>query len=185
MLLTPHELHQQQPPQAWFCLKTQTRRESVAAAALRSLTGVEVFCPHIRFRRATQRGTVWFQEAMFPSYLFARFPYATMGRQITHLNGIRGLVHFGDRLAMLADEEIQPLIQQCGAGELIEINPSIEAGTAVTVTEGPLHGLQTIVTRVIPGSERVCILLSILGQERETEIPANRLIAASKSPTTR
>ena len=177
MLLTLEELHQSQPPGVWFCLKAQTRRESVAASGLRTIPGVEVFCPRIRFRRATARGAVWFQEAMFPGYLFARFSYGDLGRRITHANGVRGLVHFGDRLALLSGEEMTPLLERCGAGELVEIKPALAPGSEVTVTEGPMHGLAAVVTRILTGSERVCILLSFLGREMEAEVPASRLIA--------
>ncbi|HXO97259.1 MAG TPA: transcription termination/antitermination NusG family protein, partial [Chthoniobacterales bacterium] len=57
---------------AWYCLRAQPKREHIAAAHLRILQGVTVFCPRIRFQRATQRGLVWVTEAMFPGYLFAR-----------------------------------------------------------------------------------------------------------------
>ena len=48
---------------AWYCLKTQTKREAIAAAHLRELEGVEVFCPMLRYRKATRRGKVWWVEA--------------------------------------------------------------------------------------------------------------------------
>jgi transcription antitermination factor NusG len=180
MLLTLEELHRAQPEDGWFCLKTQTRRELIAAGELRTFPDVEVFCPQLRFRRATVRGAVWFQEAMFPGYLFARFSYPQNGRRVASAHGIRGLVHFGDRIALLSGAEIEPLREQCGTAGLVEINPLLTPGAEVTVTEGPLHGLEAVVTRVLPGRERVCILLSMLGREIESELPVTRLIAKGR-----
>src|SRR5205807_1913378 len=80
----------------WFCLKTQPKREHLAATALRRQFGVECFSPRLRFRRMTQRGPVWFVEAMFPGYLFAKFIYSTQHRAVESSHGISGIVHFGD-----------------------------------------------------------------------------------------
>jgi transcriptional antiterminator RfaH len=176
MLLTAEQLYREQPSDAWFCVKTQTKREAIAAAELRKIPAVEVFCPQLRFRRATTRGAVWFQEAMFPSYLFARFAYAEVARRIIHANGVRGLVSFGERIALLGNEELVPLLQQCQARELIEIDDPVEPGSEVTVMEGTMHGLKAIVTRLVPGKERVCILLSILGRTMEAELPLDRVL---------
>ena len=56
------------PSLAWFCLRAQPKHEHIAAQHLKKLPGVEVFCPRVRFQRATRRGKVWFTEAMFPNY---------------------------------------------------------------------------------------------------------------------
>ncbi len=70
------------PEPVWFCLKTQPKREHLAATALRRQFAVECFSPRLRFRRMTQRGPVWFVEAMFPGYLFAKFVYSTQHRAV-------------------------------------------------------------------------------------------------------
>ena len=82
---------------AWYCLKTQTKREAIAAAHLRELEGVEVFCPMLRYRKATRRGKVWWVEALFPGYLLARFRLSTDERAVMYSQGVRGLVRFGER----------------------------------------------------------------------------------------
>ena len=64
----------------WYCVRSKPKKERMAAAAVASMLGLEVFCPQIRFRRKTARGPVWFQEAMFPSYFFCRFEMSEMKR---------------------------------------------------------------------------------------------------------
>jgi transcriptional antiterminator RfaH len=64
----------------WFCLKTQPKREHLAAIALRRQFRIECFSPRLRFRKMTNRGPVWFVEAMFPGYLFAKFVYSKQHR---------------------------------------------------------------------------------------------------------
>ena len=58
---------------AWYVLRTQTKRESLAAASLREMGGIEVLSPRLRYRKVTRRGKVWWVEAMFPGYILARF----------------------------------------------------------------------------------------------------------------
>src|SRR5580658_9275398 len=82
---------------AWYCLRSQPKHEHIAAAHLRLLEGVTVFCPRIRFKRATRKGLVFVTEAMFPGYLFARFELAEMHRQVRYTHGVRGIVRFADR----------------------------------------------------------------------------------------
>src|SRR5438477_11205124 len=65
------------PEPVWFCLKTQPKREHLAATALRRQFAVECFWPRLRFRRMTQRGQDWIVEAMFPGYLIAELGYST------------------------------------------------------------------------------------------------------------
>jgi hypothetical protein len=81
MLLTTPEIARDQPVGSWFCLRSQPKREHIAAACLRQMSDVEVFCPRVRLRKRTNRGLVWFVESMFPGYLFSRFNYATSHRQ--------------------------------------------------------------------------------------------------------
>src|SRR5437879_6515630 len=79
----------------WFCLKAQPKREHLAAVALRRQFGIECFSPRLRFRKMTNRGPVWFVEAMFPGYLFVKFVYSKQHRAVEDSNGIPGIVLFG------------------------------------------------------------------------------------------
>src|SRR5437762_14212830 len=116
------------PEPVWFCLKTQPKREHLAATALRRQFGVECFSPRLRFRKMTQRGPVWFVEAMFPGYLFARFIYSKQHRVVEHSLGIRGVVHFGNRFATLPDAIILALQSHVGAKEVATIDSSPKIG---------------------------------------------------------
>ena len=102
MLLTAAEISREQPIGSWFCLRAQPKREHIAGLCLRQFSEVEVFCPRVRIRKQTNRGPVWFVEAMFPGYLFARFDYPTLHRRVRQGPGVSGFVQFGDRLAPFA-----------------------------------------------------------------------------------
>jgi transcriptional antiterminator RfaH len=164
MLLTVAEIARNQPINSWFCLKTQRKREHIAAACLRRLAEVEVFCPRVRFRKPTTRGPVWFVESMFPGYLFARFDFATCHRLVSQRPGVIGFVQFGERLALLPDRIINEIRTRTGPEELVEVAPSLEAGRSVRIVQGPFQGLEALVTRVISARERVEILFEWMGR---------------------
>ncbi|MBE7157039.1 MAG: hypothetical protein INR62_01145, partial [Rhodospirillales bacterium] len=66
---------------SWYCVRTQPRQEHVAAGHLRRLDEVEIFCPRIRLKKCQRNGSaVVVTEAVFPGYLFARFPFAQRHR---------------------------------------------------------------------------------------------------------
>src|SRR5215207_5055911 len=85
----------------WFCLKSQPKHEHLAAAGLRSMMAIEAFAPQLRFKKATRRGAVWFVEALFPGYLFARFNFRDNHRQVQHASGVVSIVRFGDEIACI------------------------------------------------------------------------------------
>jgi transcriptional antiterminator RfaH len=169
MLLTAAEISRDQPIDSWFCLRAQRKREHIAAACLRQLSEVEVFCPRVRFRKPTTRGPVWFVECMFPGYLFARFDFATYHRRISQRPGVSGFVQFGERLALLPDALINEIRTHTGPDELVEVAPAVEPGQSVRFIQGPFQGLEALVTRVISARERVEILIEWMGRTLHAE----------------
>ena len=162
----------------WFCLKAQPKREHLAAIALRRQFGIECFSPRLRFRKMTSRGPVWFVEAMFPGYLFAKFVYSEQHRAVEASHGIQGIVHFGDRLATLPENIVVALQSSVGAEEVVTIDSSIKIGQAVQIVEGPFRGLEVLVTQLLPAKERVRVLFDFLGRSIEMEISTAKVLAA-------
>jgi transcriptional antiterminator RfaH len=162
----------------WFCLKAQPKREHLATIALRRQFGIECFSPRLRFRKMTNRGPVWFVEAMFPGYLFAKFLYSEQHRAVEASHGIRGIVHFGDRLATLPENIVVALQSSMGAEEVVTVDSSIKVGQAVQITEGPFQGLEVLVTQLLPAKERLRVLFEFLGRSVEMEISTAKVLAA-------
>jgi transcriptional antiterminator RfaH len=160
----------------WFCLKAHPKREHLAAAALRCQWGITCFCPRLRFRKVTRRGTIWFVEAMFPGYLFARFVYAHQHRAIEHASGVQSIVQFGDQVAAVDTDTIAFLQQSAGEQELVTIQPEIRVGQSVQVTDGPLRGLEALVVQLLPARERVRVLLEFLGRPVAMEVPLPKVL---------
>jgi transcriptional antiterminator RfaH len=168
---------------AWYCLRAKSKREHLAAAHLRSLAGVTVFCPRIRFKRQTRQGPVWVTEAMFPSYLFARFELSTMLRQVEYTQDVRGIVRFADEYPTIEDEVLAQLREHVGVQEVKELAYAASEGDNVTIAAGAFAGLEAVVTQVLPAKERVKVLVEFLGREIEAEVECCRILHRSEQRT--
>src|SRR3989449_7461124 len=116
---------------AWFCLRAQPKHEHIAAAHLKQEPDIEVYLPRIRFRRSTRQGPVWFTEALFPNYLFARFDLATCLRKVHHARGVSGVVHFGEHWPKIPDAVIEELRATVGAEQVHVVREELEPGDRV------------------------------------------------------
>ncbi len=158
----------------WYCVRTKPKSEHLAAAHVRRLTleemDIEVFCPRIRFQKATARGKVWFVEALFPGYLFARFDLATEMRAVQAQPSVSGILHFGDMYPSIDARLLMELREEFGDDELRQIAARIQEGDEVEIVDGALKGLTVVVSRLLPGKERVRILMEWLGEDREAEV---------------
>jgi transcriptional antiterminator RfaH len=155
---------------SWYCLRSQPKHEHIAAAHLRKLERVTVFCPRIKFKRTIRQGTAWVTEAMFPGYLFAQFELSEMQRLVRYTHGVSGIVQFGGRYPTIEDRALAHLQEQTGVGEIMELNYQLCQGDSVKIVEGAFVGLEAVVTQVVPAKERIKILMEFLGRKVEAEV---------------
>lgn len=161
---------------AWFCLRSQPKHEHIAAGHLRQMEGVEVFNPRIRFPRSTRNGKVTVTEAMFPNYLFARFDWKTSLTRVHYAPGVSGVVHFGIKWPTVPDQAIEELRALIGTEGIHVISDEIAVGDEVTVSGGVFHGLNAVVTQVMPGKQRVMVLMDFLGRQSTVEVGIQSII---------
>jgi len=163
----------------WYCVRSQPKREHFAGACLRQIEGIEIFCPRIRFRKLTRRGPVWFLEAMFPGYLFARFDFVHLHARVRHSAAVTGILQFGKRVVIVGDDVVESLRERVGGeGDIpvVEVDPSIKVGDPVNIAAGAFMGLESVVTRLMSGKERVRVLIEFLGRQMEVELGKELLV---------
>lgn len=161
---------------AWFCLRTQSKHEHIAAACLRADFAIETCLPRIRFRRPTRRGPVQFTEALFPNYLFARFNLSSQLLAVQNSHAVRGIVHFGGKWPSVPEATISGLRTSLGDSEVLVIPDQFEPGQLVEIAGGAFHGLSAVVLRVMPARERVAVLLDFLGRQTTVELAQDALV---------
>ena len=164
------------PPVAWFCLRSQPKHEHIASGHLRMMEGVEVFNPRIRFVRSTRIGPAPVTESMFPNYLFARFDWRQSLTRVHYAPGISCVVHFGSKWPTVPDQAIDEIRSVLSTDGIHVISNEIDVGEEVTMSGGVFHGLQAIVTKVMPGRQRVMVLMYFLGRQTSVEVGLTSVI---------
>lgn len=144
------------------------------------LPGVETYCPRIRFQRGTRRGKVWFVEALFPGYFFARFVPAVSVRAVRHSQNVIRIVEFGDQMSPVPEAVITTIREEMEGGEVRVIHVPLVPGDEVEVAEGPMRGIKGIVSSVMDGSQRVRLLMEILGGENVVVVDQAKVLPARK-----
>ena len=166
----------------WYCVRSKPKKERMAAGGLESLHGLEVFCPQIRFQRKTVRGPVWFQEAMFPGYLFVRFDLFEMKRAVSYSPGVLNIPMFDNLFVTVPDVVIESLRKDLDAESLIDAVAPLEVGEETTILEGAMRGLKVKVIKLMPAQERVAVLMQMLGTLVEAVFPVDALEHRMKHP---
>ncbi|WPJ96994.1 transcription termination/antitermination NusG family protein [Coraliomargarita algicola] len=166
-----------QAPKEWFCLRTQTKREHIAAAILDRLDAVEVFCPRVSQVKKTRNGKKRFVEAMFPGYIFAKFNYHAHSRQVVHSQGITQMVELGER-RVIPEHIIRDLKASVPEGIIEAPDLSIEPGAEIEVVTGSLKGINGKVLAQLPAKNRIQVLLEFLGREITVEVNPDDILLA-------
>jgi len=148
----------------WYTVQTKPRREKEVEKRLGGLE-LEVFLPWLRCRRRVGSRHQWVLVPLFPGYLFCRLDLTLSGRAARYTPGVKDFVKFGNRVAEVSLEVIRALQDRCPDG-VAQMQPRVyRAGDPVMIKEGPFSGLEAIFEREMKGSERVAVLLSILGRQ--------------------
>lgn len=167
-------------PARWFCVRSEPKREHVAAANLRDRVGIEVFAPRIRTAHITRRGfSASCTEALFPGYLFSRFAYPDQVRHVVSTTGVIGVVAFGGQPPAVADQVIHYLRQELTEVEHTPSGPVLEEGTWVRILSGCFQYIEGRVVHFDPHTDRVRLLLTLLGSEVQVSVSARRIAIAA------
>lgn len=151
-------------PLFWGVVNTHPHRERQAVLNLERQSFV-VYLP--RFARIVRhaRRTSEVERPLFPGYLFVGIdPQTTAWRPIASTVGVRGIVKFGDRPALVDDGFVAALRARERDGLIVLPDRPFEPGESVRVIGGPFAGA---VAQVLAGrdSERVVVLLELLKKE--------------------
>ena len=180
--VSPQQIKTHSAGLAWYCLRSQPKHEHIAAAHLRKLEGVAVFCPQIRLKKMTRHCLVWVTEAMFPGYLFAHFDLTEMHRRVRYARGVAGIVRFGDLYPTIDDAVLAQLRDRVGGADVKELSYKLSEGDKVRIAEGAFAGLEVLVTRALPAKERVKVLIDFLGRKIEAEIERSKVLPHAAQP---
>ena len=156
---------------AWYCLKTQPKRERTGAMSLSALDGVEVLFPQVRYQSQGTRGKRPTTEPLFPNYLFARFSPLYHLKAVGYARGIAYVVRQGATLTPVSEAIISEIAALAPENNILDLPlQPVQAGENLRIIDGIFKGSSADVVQLVPGVERVRLLLDILGRSNEIEL---------------
>lgn len=151
-------------PSYWGVVNTHPHRERQAELNL-AQQQFRVYLPrHVKTVRHARRETQ-VERPLFPGYLFVAIdPAKTAWRPIASTVGVRAIVQFGDRPALVDDRFIAALRERERDGVIVLPARPYEPGEAVRVVGGPFAGAVAKVLACRDG-ERITVLLELLQKQ--------------------
>jgi transcriptional antiterminator RfaH len=163
-----------EPGLKWYAIRSKVNREKDVERRLR-LLGLEVFLPWMRTRRRIGSRFHWIMAPLFPGYVFCRLDMVISGKAARYSPGVKDFLTFGSRIAEVGEDIIQALRERCPGG-VAELEPvAAKPGDIVRINEGPFAGLEAIFEHKLKGSERVAVLLEILGRQTRLVLPSETI----------
>lgn len=148
----------------WYAVRTKPHQESVAETNLLR-QGIETFYPRLQERRLIRRKLRTVSAPLFPGYLFAKFDAAKDYRSVLYSRGVRDVVAFGPSPAIVDESMIDAIRIRLSDDNVLPPPPLFKPGQPVLIQEGPLHGLEAIFERAMPGYQRAVLLLKALSYQ--------------------
>ena len=162
----------------WFAVQSKPRQETIAEQSL-GLRGLEIFCPRIKERKLLHGYRREVVSPFFPGYLFARFDLASEYQAARYAHGVKNVVAFGDRPAVVPEWIVQSIQERMEGGVLIYESPTLRTGSVVEIVDGPFQGFRAVLERHMKSKDRVVVLLTALQYEARLTLDRTQVVLAS------
>ena len=161
----------------WFCVHTKPGKESFVEHYLEDRLGLDCYFPRLKRKKIIRRVKRIVTEPLFPHYLFCQLDLASSYRAVRYARDVVNIVNSGERPTVVADHTIAQLKFWAGENnDIITLEPKpFETGDSVEITSGPMQGLEAIFLHETNQSERVAILLKLMGAESKTVISRSQV----------
>lgn len=160
----------------WYALRSKPHKENLLWEQLQ-FREIDTFYPRLRVRTVNPRARR--VRPYFPGYVFVRVDLEQVNMSsLQWIPGSVGLVSFGEQPAWVPDDLVAAIrrrvdaVNQAGG----EVRERLKRGEHVAILEGPFAGHEAIFDTSLPGSERVRVLLKLLGQRQlPLEMPVGQI----------
>jgi len=144
--------------EAWFALSVVPRKEKAAAQTLR-LRGYVEFLPMYSMKKRWSDRMKVVEMPLFPGYVFCRFNPKTR-LPILKIETVMGVAGLGKTPEPIPDAEIVALQAVCKSGIEAIPCPYLTVGSKVRMTQGPLTGVEGILTEA--SENRIVLSVTLL-----------------------
>jgi transcription antitermination factor NusG len=160
----------------WYALQVRQRTEKLTAQLLNQ-KGYEPFLPtYFQKRRWSDRVKI-FDQPLFPGYLFCKLDPRIRLPLLT-TPGVISIIGAGREPMAIPDAEIEAVWRIVNSAASAEPWPYLRCGDRVTVSDGPLRGVEGILTTV-KNSCRVVVSITLLQRSVAVEVDRGTVLPSS------
>lgn len=153
----------------WYVIQTKPKKEEEATNYL-STKGIEIFSPFME-SFGYRNGRIGKElKPLFPGYIFGKFDLEVNYPLVRWGKGVKCVLGFGGYPVPLAEEVIRILKERTDEKNIVKVSRDFKPNEVVRIKAGPLKDLMGIFDRWVSDTERVRILLSLIGYQPEVEI---------------
>jgi len=155
--------------EAWYVIQTKPHKQEQAATYLLSKQ-LETFNPRMK-QVSAKKGKIFTAiKPLFPNYLFCRFSYEKDYSILKWGRGITRIVQFGSYPTPVSDQVINFIRERTDRDNIVKKAIHLHSKDKVRITSGPLKDLIGIFDRWVSDSDRVRILLDLVGHGSALEL---------------
>lgn len=161
----------------WFAIQVRPRYEFKTATILHA-KGYEEFLPTYRCKRQWSDRQKELELPLFTGYLFCRFD-AAIRWPIMTTPGVIRIVGTRNGIEMIADAEIEAIQVITRAGVNVEPCDYLRQGDLVRVIDGPMAGIEGVVTEQ-KNKRRFVITVSLIQSSVSVEVSGFSLVRMNR-----
>ena len=164
-----HALYEVLKMNLWYVIQTKPKKEGEATNYL-STKGVEIFSPLMEtFSTRNGRMNKEFKP-LFPSYIFGKFDLYQNYPLVRWARGVKKVLGFGGYPIPVSEEVIETIKGRTDSDGVVRKTYHFEPNDVIRIKSGPLKDLLGIFDRWVSDSERVRILLNLIGYQPAVEL---------------
>jgi transcriptional antiterminator RfaH len=153
----------------WYVIQTKPKKEEEAKSYL-STKGVEIFNPLME-TFALRNGRMNKElKPLFPGYIFGKFDLEQNYPLVRWAKGVKKVLSFGGYPNPISEEVVEIIKERTDTQGIVRIKHHFKPNDVVRIKTGPLKDLLGIFERWVSDSERVRILLNLIGYQPVVEI---------------
>ena len=154
---------------SWYVIQTKPKKEEEAKSYL-SKKGVEIFSPlmeNILVRNGSLHKGL---KPLFPGYIFGKFNIEKDYSLVRWARGVKKILGLGGYPSPVSEEVIEIIRKRTDGHGIVKKSYHFDTNDRIRIKSGPLKDLLGIFERWVSDSDRVRILLNLIGYQPSIEL---------------
>ena len=153
----------------WYVIQTKPKKEGEASSYL-STKGVEIFSPLMESFVTKNARTTKELKSLFPGYIFGKFDLEQNYALIRWARGVKCVLGFGGYPTPVSEEIVKVIQERTDARGVVRVKQDYKSSDLIRIKTGPLKDLLGVFERWVSDSDRVRILLNLIGYQPSIEL---------------